>query len=362
MKKIGNLSQALSAFLKSNKIAREINHLPTICDSSIQGALIYAQNKKYDKAQALLERAWDIARKRGYTKRKVNIASLLGEHHFEMGNPQESIRYYRLAYEAAKAQGDMHALCTNLTNAGKVHLSLEEYQTAGEIFRETLDRASQSGNPALEIHALEGIFLTHAQQGEIEDAAFYGDKVIKRATAINQPQSALEMIQSMATMYTDHGKYRESLPYLDHGLEIASKEGDIFFQTRFLSILGFAQYNLGHLEDALENYQTLLKRSTEYQEQAIQALALSRISSIYADQGKTQEALTHAQQGLALAQKGTEKRLVGELQAMLAYLYQDLEDPEKALHHCEKAIEAYRSTGETAPGEALQELRVELQD
>lgn len=361
LRKIGNLSQALSAFQRSNEIAREVNHLPTICDSSIQGALIYAQQKEYEKAQALLERAWEIAQNRDYTKRKINIASLLGEHHFEMGNLQESIRYYRLASEAAEVQDDMHAYCTNLTNAGKVHLKWEEYQKAKDIFRKTLDKASQSGNPALEIHALEGLFLTHAQQGDIQDAAFYSDKVIDRAAVINQPQSAMEMIQSLATLYINQDRYQESLPYLDKGLAIASAEEDIYFQTRFLSILGFAQYNLGHLEDALENYQTLLKLSTEYQEQAIQALTLSRISSIYADQGKTEEALAQAQQGLALARKEGEKGLLGELQAMLAYLHRDLGDQDKALQHCEEAMGAYRAAGETAAVKALRELKKELQ-
>ncbi len=98
----------------------------------------------------------------------------------------------------------------------------------------------------------------------------------------------------------------------------------------------------------------LMIRRLNWPDRLTEASALSRKSAILADMGNLDQALELAQLGLQKAEQEGDKSLIGELQALLAFTYQDFGDAEKAKAYTQAAIKTYQVLGEDDQVELLQ--------
>lgn len=364
IKQIGNYRLALQKFRKSNRIARKIDHHILVCDSYIQIALLLSEEGEDTKAISQLGNAMKIAVDNNDQARRMRITSLMADTFHVLSAFDKAVDYYVLAHEISQEIGNHLATCTFLTKVGNIFLLEKEYESAIGQYERALGLAEKLENTNAAINILGGLFRAYAQLGQHRLATVYAEQVINLAQTIGHHEAEIANIHAFTSFLIDQGRFKDCIPYLERGLEIAQSQDDGSWKIAMLSDMGFVFYHLDQLDDALANYQTALGLAEQYQDQAVEAEISGRIGAVLADQGKIEmglekvhHALDHA---LELAHELEDDALIGEQQTMLAFLYQDLGNTEQAISYCKEALGTYQTLEDKEKSSMVAALLSEL--
>ncbi|MFC1961301.1 hypothetical protein ACFLYO_11410, partial [Chloroflexota bacterium] len=330
LKQIGNFDFALRQFRKSSKVARQIPHNALACDSYMQMALLLAHTGEETKAVSQLSRAMKIAVDTNDLPRKMRVASLLADNFYRMEAFDKAVEYYVIAQEVARDLNNRPAECSFLTKVGNVFLLEGEIESAIGQYERALKVAEPLEDANAEINILGGLFRAYALADNIELAQSYGDKAINLAETIGHVAAELANLHALASILIEHEHYQQSIVYLEKGLKLSLEHGDDDWLLLFQSSLGFVAYNLNELTTASAHYHSALTLAVECQNTNTEAMILTRIGAIQADQGEYEQALTTSKRALQLARELENYALLGEQQSLMAFLYHDMGDQETA--------------------------------
>ena len=287
-------------------------------------------------------------------------AGQLGDLFLSMDATDKALDYYATAMEQAMTVDNHRAVAAFQISIGNVLLVEDDYGQAAAQFEAALDLADALQDPMSQLRSLNGLLRTQIAAERTTLALLYGERVVQIAREIEDDGTEIANINLLVTFLLQQNQERKAIPYLARGMEIAQAQDDWSWQLSMLTNLGYAYHEIENLAPALDAYEQALQRAEQLQDQIAVAQLQGRKGAVLADMGEAQAGVDCVVRGLALAQELDNPSLIGEQQILLAFLYHDLDDRERALDFCQQAVATFTAIGDVTFTANAQALLAEL--
>ncbi|MBK1988299.1 tetratricopeptide repeat protein [Sphaerospermopsis aphanizomenoides BCCUSP55] len=194
------------------------------------------------------------------TQEKARILTLLGYSQRALGNYPRSINFHQQALEIARNARDTACEIANLNHLSRTYLQEKNYAEAIHHSQRALILSRQTGDKTGETNALVNLGYSEviqAQQLEIIDSEVYEAAInyleqgLKLAEKLGDIQTQSLCFSSLGIAYLVTAQYQTAIKYLELGFKTAQISGDLYLQGRNLAYLSEAYYNLLNFEKAL---------------------------------------------------------------------------------------------------------------
>lgn len=234
----------------------------------------------FSEALATSQQAVAIARKKLPEDRKVEIGTLifLGEVYGSLGQYADALKAYQQALTITKAISDVNTEATLLGNIGGLYHNQGQYFQALEYFQQS-----------------QSMYQTAVQQLQTNIAEAFPRfcSFLSRQDALSE-QGCLKSFEtllakalnSLGLVYSNLGRYAESLAAYQKALAIAQQYKDLDLQMNILNNLGIFYIPKGESAKALETLQRALQIALDRRSRPQQATMLNNIGHVYEAQGQ----------------------------------------------------------------------------
>lgn len=266
----------------------------------------------------------DAACENGKVKKPVikqaDLLTNLGNDQWRMGNYQEALKYFTLAYNKVKSTGNEQQMATLLNNLGLVHWRLENNTAAMECYNEAAQLAEK-----LDMQRLLGLTCTNRslilkEKRNFNEAFKYNNKAIAIFKKLKAPRD-------LAIAYNNQGQiYRfNNLP-----------------------------------EQALVYYNLSLKECQKINYTEGMATAYQNISTIYTTKANPEKAYFNAHKSLALSLKLDSKVRISEAYRELSRIHDRFSRPDSALYYFKKHYDREKELMDASQSEMLSRYQAKL--
>jgi tetratricopeptide (TPR) repeat protein len=194
------------------------------------------------------------------TQEKARILTLLGYSQRALGNYPRSINFHQQALEISRNARDTACEIANLNHLSRTYLQEKNYAEAIHHSQRALILSRQTGDKTGETNALVNLGYSEviqAQQLEIIDAEVYEAAInyleqgLKLAEKLGDIQTQSLCFSSLGIAYLVTAQHEKAIKYLEIGFKTAQVSGDLYTQGRNLAYLSEAYYNLLNFEKAI---------------------------------------------------------------------------------------------------------------
>jgi tetratricopeptide (TPR) repeat protein len=217
----GDFNRALEYFLKSLKLAEEIEYriYQATCLGNI--GLVYSDLGNYPKALEYHFKAQKIDEalnnKRGQSANLGNIGIVYSA----QGDYLKALDYFLKANKFDEELGDLEAQAANLGNIGNVYASQKNYSKALFYYfkAQEIDESIQNKRGAAQNLGLIGI--TYAELKEYDKALQYLFKSLKLNKEIGNKFDEAINLENIGNLYISQKKYTEAEEFINQSYDIA---------------------------------------------------------------------------------------------------------------------------------------------
>jgi class 3 adenylate cyclase/tetratricopeptide (TPR) repeat protein len=241
-------------------------------------------------------------------------------------------------------QATLPAVVSRANSAG-CHAELGMFAEGRALGEEGLRMAEAAAHPASLMIALWGMGLLALRQGGLPEALPRLEQALGICQDTDLPSWFPRMAAPLGAAYTLAGRVADALPVLTQAMAQAIATERVDFQARCRLPLGEVQLLAGHLEEAQTLAKRALTHARAHQERGHQAYGLRLLGDIAArrEPPDVEQAETHYQQALTLADELSMRPLVAHCHLGLGTLYATVGQREQARTGLITAIELYRA-------------------
>ncbi|MBW4616443.1 MAG: tetratricopeptide repeat protein [Desmonostoc vinosum HA7617-LM4] len=202
------------------------------------------------------------------TQEKARILTLLGYSQRALGQYQRSIDFHLQALEIARSAGDRPCEIANLNHLSRTYVQEKNYAEAINYSQRALILSRQAGVSAApaeqartgEANALVNLGYSEVMQAQeleqiepetYEAAINYLEQGLKLSDKLGDIQSKALCFSSLGIAYLVIEQPQTAIQYLENGFKTAQISGDLYLQGRNLASLAEAYYQLQNAEKAI---------------------------------------------------------------------------------------------------------------
>ncbi|BAY18107.1 hypothetical protein NIES2109_07020 [Nostoc sp. HK-01] len=194
------------------------------------------------------------------TQEKARILTLLGYSQRALGQYQRSINFHQQALEIARYAGDRPCEIANLNHLSRTYVQEKDYGEAINYSQRALILSRQAGDRTGEANALVNLGYSEVMQAQqleqIEPESYempinYLEQGLKLLDKLGDIQSKALCLSSLGIAYLVIDEAPTAIKYLEDGFKTAQTCGDLYLQGRNLAYLAEAYYQLQNAEKAI---------------------------------------------------------------------------------------------------------------
>lgn len=278
--KADNDNRTAQALLERQLVrARQADDAAAISDVLGQLALVQLELGEFDRGRQLALESLDQARRSGDPLREATALGAVGDAHFYSSEYEDALARYRAAYDLMRAHGDRFGAAVELKSigitqgiVGRDEEAIAALEAASRTFREMrqpVDAAS----------ALENLGAAYLRLGADVPAFAALTEALSFARASGDERAVLHALVRLADLYLGTGFPGRALEPLGQALDIAERREMPHQHVWALMSLVQAQFQLGRLDEAIENQELVLVRCKAMSEEYY-ALALWKMAQL----------------------------------------------------------------------------------
>ncbi|MBE9205884.1 tetratricopeptide repeat protein [Nostoc sp. LEGE 06077] len=196
----------------------------------------------------------------GGTQEKARILTLLGYSQRALGQYQRSVNFHQQALEISRNAGDRPCEIANLNHLSRTYVQEQDYGEAINYSQRALILSRQAGDRTGEANALVNLGYSEVMQAQqleqIEPETYempinYLEQGLKLLDKLGDIQSKALCLSSLGIAYLVIGEAPAAIKYLEGGFKTAQTCGDLYLQGRNLAHLAEAYYQLQNAEQAI---------------------------------------------------------------------------------------------------------------
>jgi tetratricopeptide (TPR) repeat protein len=194
------------------------------------------------------------------TQEKARILTLLGYSQRALGQYERSIDLHQQALQIARNAGDRACEIANLNHLSRTYVQQQNYGEAINNSQRALILSRQAGDRTGEANALVNLGYSEVMQAQqlentepeiYESAINYLEQGLKLSEKLGDIQSKALCVSSLGIAYLVIGQYQAAIQYLEDGFKTAQISGDLYLQGRNLAHLAEAYYHLQNPDKAI---------------------------------------------------------------------------------------------------------------
>ncbi|MEA5564209.1 tetratricopeptide repeat protein [Anabaena sp. UHCC 0399] len=201
------------------------------------------------------------------TQEKARILTLLGYSQRALGQYKRSIHFHEQALEIARNSGDRPCEIANLNHLSRTYVQEKNYpeainnsQRALMLSRQVGDAYGGQSQRTGEANALVNLGYSEVMQAQqleqvepetYETAINYLEQGLKLSEKLGDIQSKALCLSSLGIAYLVIEDSQNAIKYLEDGFKTAQISGDLYLQGRNLAYLAEAYYQLHNFEKAV---------------------------------------------------------------------------------------------------------------
>ncbi|MBD2361512.1 tetratricopeptide repeat protein [Anabaena minutissima FACHB-250] len=201
------------------------------------------------------------------TQEKARILTLLGYSQRALGQYKRSIHFHEQALEIARNSGDRPCEIANLNHLSRTYVQEKNYpeainnsQRALMLSRQVGDAYGGQSQRTGEANALVNLGYSEVMQAQqleqvepetYETAINYLEQGLKLSEKLGDIQSKALCLSSLGIAYLVIADSQNAIKYLEDGFKTAQISGDLYLQGRNLAYLAEAYYQLHNFEKAV---------------------------------------------------------------------------------------------------------------
>lgn len=266
-----------------------------LCD---QG-LTYDSKGLFVKARVGFQLARDLAEQNRHPRELAMALRRLGFNSFEQQQYDTAIDELRQSLDIAEKLGDQSLMVFVLQVMGAPYSERGDYARALEIFTRGLTIAESLGDRRMVANLLTNLGLVSSRQGNLEAAIEYSQQAAATFESIGGPP------RLVAIAYLNLGKYYMAQGDATHALEyyqrsLAVQGADATTRAILLCNMATPYLSQGAYAPALDYARKCLDFSKRIGNREQSGMAFGTLAEVEQEQGHPQRALAHYQQALAL--------------------------------------------------------------
>ncbi|MGK7393009.1 MAG: ATP-binding protein [Candidatus Cyclobacteriaceae bacterium M3_2C_046] len=187
---------------------------------------------------------------RGIASSHQNIAILFDL----MKEPEQALEHYEIARDIYKANGDQKSLTVLESNIGMLHLQLQEFDQALDIFLRNLEFFQDQQMFIHSTRSMANPGFTHYQVKDYDKAIHYLEKAIYQANEAKISDILLHVTYSLSKVYAEQGKSNQSFQLANQVKLLADSLTGFSFRSMAQELLAHVEEKAGNISQAYMYY------------------------------------------------------------------------------------------------------------
>jgi CHAT domain-containing protein/tetratricopeptide (TPR) repeat protein len=223
--------------------------------------------------------------------------------------------------ELLRAQGTIESL----------RKSIESYEKAVPLYRETGDRSSEA-------LALNRLGMAYNWLGEARKALGYYSQALLLMRAVGDRNGEATVLINVGAVYDYLGEKQEALDSFTRALSLIRESGDLGGEAFTLSRIGAVYNSLGDRRKALDYYSQALPLVRSIGDYRSETATLNNTGKIYSDLGEKQKALDFFNQALSVSRNARDQLREAITLNNIGLIYAELGEYQKALESYQQVL------------------------
>jgi class 3 adenylate cyclase/tetratricopeptide (TPR) repeat protein len=317
-----------------------------------------ARNYSNSEAFRFLKEALQALKKLPNTdenkKEQVELIILLGPAMAFLSFPEDSLDILQEGERLAKEIGDEKSLPYFLSAIGMYYTFKGEPFFAVEYGEKSFMEAEKILDLDLMVSPAVSLMVAYTTMGHPLKVVNTASKVIKLIEAAKREYDYFSLTQLPYSFFCGYcgyslgllGNFNEGQIFLEKGLSVAIKTGDLITLGLIEIQYGFYWFFKGYGRDTVEHFQRSLKYFEEAEFPLLLGVARTGLGAGYYLLGDSETAKKHAEKGLNIQTESGAATFLALPYYLSTWIHYDSDDFEKARSYAEKALELSRENGE----------------
>jgi tetratricopeptide (TPR) repeat protein len=273
----------------------------------------------------------------------------------ETRNDNQSLFYFDQAIQIADeiANPDLKLKC--LRQKSVTYFDKNDLINYFRLNQEALSLAIRGKNERDQGNCLNNLGIYYLRIGEYSTALNDSEKALDIARKFNNPQTIAEALNNLSIIYTDLGEFNRSIHYLIQVLDLDKSQPDREKTAMDYNNIGIAYKRKGlntlrgeDFSAAVSYLEKALEIAAPGKNAKIKIKILNNLGSVFAQTGRTGEALERFQSALAIAEQTRDAEGSSIILNNIGIVYSNLGDYPRSTSYYQKAIDlATKSSGKS---------------
>jgi diguanylate cyclase (GGDEF)-like protein len=275
---LGDLSQASKNYLNGLDVAQSLNNQQFIAQGLINMGAVYYQSDRYKLSLTVLNDALKIAEALDDEDLKGYINTELGILYAYIGENEQSLKFYRIAYQHYSNIGKTAYAVNALTNIAMNHQDNDRYEEAIEAYKELIPSAEKIDNSQVFYNIYMGLSWSYLRKEKSDPETAYQYLLIAEQYLpdIERHLAPLNFLIDKSFILEDLQRYDDALESLYQAEKLIPNKDKSANDLNYLSILGLK----AKIYRALGYYQTAYQILSDYVDRYLNFFRHQRMAAV----------------------------------------------------------------------------------
>ncbi|QHT65242.1 tetratricopeptide repeat protein [Rhodocytophaga rosea] len=207
---MGNYTKAMEYYLKSTRIAEELDDKGAIGRNLSAIGLLRLSQKKYEDALRYLFQALSVHKSNQDNIMKAHTLNTIGEVYLQRKQYDKALQYLNQSLLLGDSLGLAQGKIDCYNSLGHVYSCLKQYDQAFNFYQNALVLAEPQGHYQSMSIALEGMAEVYQEKGDLTKAVVYFKRSLELAETNKLAQQKLEAHQGLTAAYAQLKDYYQA--------------------------------------------------------------------------------------------------------------------------------------------------------
>ncbi len=316
------------------------------------------KNIQVDSAARYAREALTLARKTGKRTFIAKSYNSLGNA-FQAGARYDSaLHYLKLSIQTQVSNGDSTGVANVLNNMGIIYDEQGDYDQALQSYFQGLRLAQRSGEGNVEAFILTNIGIVFKKQKQYDHVLEYYQQALAIYQKLKHQFGITVTSGNIGSVLIQTGDYRRSLQFSEDARKGYEKLGYVRYIPYTLGNMGIAYDSLHQYGVAEKFYRDAFQQHIGFENKYEAAYTGKNLVLLYHKLHRPAEALTYAQQSVALARAIGAKEMLRDAYYAMAQTHRDLGRYQEAYQYQTRYSSLNDSLKEESKTKTIMELQV----
>jgi tetratricopeptide (TPR) repeat protein len=210
----------------------------------------------------------------------------IGRLYPDVGDYAQALSYFSKGLEIAKAASYSNLLSSFRNDIGVLYLEQEDYEQAKAQFVEGIKICEAEKNQNQEVRLLLNLGVVEQRKGNLDESLRYFRLSLRIAEAISMSDFQIAAWEGIGVVLTERREFEAASDALNRGLAIARRMSDKARQTELLWRMAQTRYEMGRLPEAVSLAEEAIALGRASRASKLIYLATTTLGELYAAQNK----------------------------------------------------------------------------